>query len=78
MPANNPFQRPKSRRPAQPAKPEPARDTRTRDDNAEPASWHDSSFELRRGLWVIETDLDPAITHGALARKRSHGGGGST
>ena len=31
-------------------------------------SWHDSSFDLRRGLWVIETDLDPPITHGIVAR----------
>jgi hypothetical protein len=37
--------------------------------------WYDSSFDLRRGLWVIETDLDPAITHGIVARKRGHLGG---
>ena len=34
--------------------------------------WYDSSFDLRRGLWVIETDLDPAITHGIVTRKRAH------
>jgi hypothetical protein len=38
--------------------------------------WYDSSFDLRRGLWVIETDLDPAITHGVVVRKRGHIGGG--
>ncbi len=38
--------------------------------------WYDSSFDLRRGLWVIETDLDPAITHGIVVRKRAHPGGG--
>ncbi len=38
--------------------------------------WYDSSFDLRRGLWVIETDLDPAITHGVVVRKRAHPGGG--
>lgn len=37
--------------------------------------WYESSFDLRRGLWVIETDLDPAITHGIVVRKRAHGGG---
>jgi hypothetical protein len=37
--------------------------------------WYDSSFDLRRGLWVIETDLDPAITHGIVARKRGQLGG---
>lgn len=37
--------------------------------------WYDSSFDLRRGLWVIETDLDPAITHGIVARKRGQFGG---
>jgi hypothetical protein len=36
--------------------------------------WYDSSFELRRGLWVIETDLDPAVTHGIVVRKRTHRG----
>lgn len=35
--------------------------------------WHDSSFELRRGLWVIETDLDPAITHGVVHRRHLGG-----
>jgi hypothetical protein len=29
-------------------------------------SWHDSSFDLRQGLDVIETNLDPLETHGAL------------
>jgi hypothetical protein len=29
-------------------------------------SWHDSSYELRRGLLVIELDLDPRLTHGEL------------
>ncbi len=32
--------------------------------------WYNSSFELKRGLWVIETDLDPAVTHGIVVRKR--------
>lgn len=36
------------------------------------SNWYDSSFDLRRGLWVIETDLDPAITHGIVTRKRTH------
>lgn len=29
-------------------------------------SWYDSSYELRRGLLVIELDLDPRLTHGEL------------
>jgi hypothetical protein len=29
-------------------------------------SWYDSSFDLRQGLDVIETNLDPLDTHGAL------------
>jgi hypothetical protein len=29
--------------------------------------WHDSSYDLRRGLMVIELDIDPAVTHGSLA-----------
>lgn len=38
---------------------EPARD--------EPVqSWYDSSYELRRGLLVIELELDPRLTHGVL------------
>ena len=38
---------------------EPARD--------EPVqSWYDSSYELRRGLQVIELELDPRLTHGVL------------
>jgi hypothetical protein len=28
--------------------------------------WHDSSYDLRRGLMVIELDIDPAVTHGTL------------
>ena len=39
--------------------------------------WHDSSFELRRGLWVIETDLDPAVTHGIVIRKKHNNPGGA-
>ncbi len=29
-------------------------------------SWYDSSFDLRHGLDVIETNEDPLETHGAL------------
>lgn len=29
-------------------------------------SWYDSSFDLQQGLDVIETNLDPLETHGAL------------
>lgn len=33
--------------------------------------WHDSSYDLRRGLMVIELDIDPAVTHGSLAAPKS-------
>jgi hypothetical protein len=29
--------------------------------------WHDSSYDLKRGLMVIELDIDPVVTHGSLA-----------
>jgi hypothetical protein len=67
-----------------PSKPAPDPDVRTSDVAGQPGmgpvdefvnGWYDSSFDLRRGLWVIETDLDPAITHGIVARKRGHLGG---
>ncbi len=84
MPANSPF-RPKptkSEKPSGsklvPALVAPVHEaTSTGSGQADPAEmddfikgWHDSSFELRRGLWVIETDLDPAVTHG-VAHKRN-------
>jgi hypothetical protein len=33
--------------------------------------WHDSSYDLKRGLMVIELDIDPVVTHGSLAAAKS-------
>jgi hypothetical protein len=45
------------------AEPERA-DEPARDESIQ--SWYDSSYELRRGLLVIELELDPRLTHGVL------------
>ncbi len=94
MPANTPF-RPKPSKSEKPlgsklgmaALVEPVPEAAsTGSGQADPAEmddfikgWHDSSFELRRGLWVIETDLDPAVTHGVAQKsnpKSSQGNNG--
>ena len=74
MPANRlPARVPAAEPPARSSPPAGERGEAVVDDAGN--GWYDSSFELKRGLWVIETDLDPAITHGIVVRKRTHSGG---
>jgi hypothetical protein len=70
MPADSTLDQPLETVPALAKGPEPRlQPDPVRVDDEFVRGWYDSSFELRRGLWVIETDLDPAVTHGIVVRK---------
>jgi hypothetical protein len=76
MPAQRFFRSDKSKRPSPttPQDKDPPREDLPEEVDEFVKGWHDSSFELRRGLWVIETDLDPSITHGIDPRAKNRQG----